>query len=42
MDALRQSLGGKKPSAGGATARRRGSPKHAPRHFPRARKRKAA
>jgi len=42
MDALRQSLGGKKPSAGGATARRRGSPKHAPRHSPRARKRKAA
>jgi DNA end-binding protein Ku len=42
MDALRQSLGGKKPSAGGATARRRGSAKHAPRHSPRARKRKAA
>jgi len=42
MDALRQSLGGKKPSAGGAAARRRGSPKHAPRHSPRARKRKAA
>ena len=42
MDALRQSLGGRKPSAGGATARRRGSAKHAPRHSPRARKRKAA